>query len=175
VGGVNSANEPNRGQSEINIYNPADDQWRLLETELPADLVSPSAKILEDTLYVFGGGVNNWFSGDLRATYALPLTTDSAGELNSDRSVNGSDYLLWQQDALLGPVDDSDLADWSANYGTSATLRLAAKAVPAPRSMTLSALTLVLLPMLRLGRIPTAASRYADLAGQNVPVVSNST
>lgn len=74
VSGVDSSKSP-RGQSEIYQYDPATNRWSLL-AQLPFKAVSPGAKVVNDTLYVFGGGVNDWFGGSMNRTFALPLIPD---------------------------------------------------------------------------------------------------
>lgn len=80
VGGVDSNKPPpedsrvSRGQSEIYIYHPESDTWREFKTPLPGELVSPGAKIIDGTLYVFGGGVKQWFAGDMTSTFALDVS-----------------------------------------------------------------------------------------------------
>lgn len=66
VSGVDSSINP-RGQATI--YRYVNDAWTQ-EMDLPARLVSPGAKIVDGVLYVFGGGVDTWFDGDLVRTYA---------------------------------------------------------------------------------------------------------
>ena len=135
VSGVDSANAPNRGQAEIFIYNPAQNQWREFEPELPVPLVSPGAKIIDDTLYVFGGGENNWFNGDLRTTYAISLATETiAGDLDGDGAVNGTDFLGWQQGSPTGAADQVALASWQENYGVTAASSQAV-VVPEPHAL----------------------------------------
>lgn len=69
VSGVDSANRP-RGQETIYRFDGT--EWRRM-FDLPGKLVSPGAKIMDGVLYVFGGGVNDWFGGDLQATWARCL------------------------------------------------------------------------------------------------------
>ena len=72
VSGVDSGRDP-RGQSEIFVYNPKSDSWRTFETPLPERLVSPASLVYQDTVYVFGGGINDWFDGDLRGVWSIAL------------------------------------------------------------------------------------------------------
>lgn len=119
VSGVDSSNAPNRGQAEIFIYNPTEDAWREFEYQLPVPLVSPGAKVIGNTLYVYGGGENDWFEGEMRKTYALELPlTAVAGDLNSDGTVSGSDYLAWQRSATNSLATEQDLFTWQQNYAS---------------------------------------------------------
>lgn len=72
VSGVDSSNRP-RGQATIYTLASEAAGWRRTTFDLPGQLVSPGARIIDDVLYVFGGGVGNWFSGDLRTTWARCL------------------------------------------------------------------------------------------------------
>ncbi len=119
VSGVDSAKGPHRGQSEIFIYNPLTDRWREFETELPADLVSPGAKIIDDTLYVFGGGVNDWFAGEMNTTYALSLEEALEGDFDDSGLVNAADFLMWQRGQSSDTLSSTELETWVTNYGTS--------------------------------------------------------
>lgn len=60
VNGVDSTLLP-RGQKEIWIYTPEKDTWRGFDLYLPKKFVSPGARIVDNTLYVFGGGYNDWW------------------------------------------------------------------------------------------------------------------
>lgn len=77
VSGVDSGKKP-RGQETIYTYSCTSGQWTQI-FDLPIKLVSPGAKVYNDRLYVYGGGENDWFDGDLRSMYSYPLsgaTTD---------------------------------------------------------------------------------------------------
>lgn len=137
VSGVNSANAPNRGQSEIFIYNPGLNEWREFTPELPVDLVSPGAKIIDETLYVYGGGENNWFDGDLKTTYAISIASvTSNGDINGNGIIEGNDFLQWQQSTPAGSLDQAALASWQANYGSAASTSQAV-VVPEPQTLLL--------------------------------------
>ncbi|TWU21343.1 PEP-CTERM sorting domain-containing protein [Bythopirellula polymerisocia] len=42
------------------------------------------------------------------------------GDFNADDRVDGADFLVWQRgNSPTGPLDANDLADWTANYGSS--------------------------------------------------------
>ncbi len=120
VSGVDSSNAPNRGQSEIFIYNPDDDRWRQFEKNLPGNLVSPGAKIIDNRLYVFGGGVNDWFEGDMRTTHVLSLAATQEGDFNLDGVIDSEDFLMWQRGDSFSPASASELAYWKASFGTEA-------------------------------------------------------
>ncbi len=60
-------------QNSIYEYNPATNQWTKL-ADLPRSLASPGAKIINGIMYVFGGGENDWFGGDLKTTWARPYS-----------------------------------------------------------------------------------------------------
>jgi hypothetical protein len=66
------------------------------------------------------------------AMYTLQLTMDSvgvSGDFNSDGTVDGRDFLLWQRNPSVG-----NLADWKTNYGAGS---LAAVSVPEPGMVVL--------------------------------------
>lgn len=75
VSGVDSSQTP-RGQAEIFVLDPRANAWSEFPTALPEKLVSPGARVVGQTLYVFGGGVNTRFDGDMVTTWALPLAAD---------------------------------------------------------------------------------------------------
>lgn len=58
----------------------------------------------------------------------------------ADGVVSGSDFLLWQQNPLVG-----DLADWEANYGSTLSPLVAAASVPEPTGVVLFGTAVVLL------------------------------
>ena len=74
VSGVDSKNDP-RGQATMYVYDPDTDSWTGKQN-LWARLCSPGAKVLDNTLYVFGGGVDDWFGGDMVTTKALALSSE---------------------------------------------------------------------------------------------------
>ena len=71
VSGVDSSQSP-RAQETIYRYDPGADRWDRLD-DLPHKLASPGAKIVNGTLHVFGGGIDNWFGGDLKGHWAWTL------------------------------------------------------------------------------------------------------
>jgi N-acetylneuraminic acid mutarotase len=75
VSGVNSANTP-RGQETIYVYSDETGKWDRT-FDLPGKLVSPGAKVYQDRMYVFGGGVNDWFEGDLVSVYSREIDNKS--------------------------------------------------------------------------------------------------
>ena len=77
VSGVDSSKTP-RAQAEIYIYNIDNNRWRRFSPDLPYRFASPAARIYNNTLYVFGGGINNWFDAGpglprLRTLFKLNL------------------------------------------------------------------------------------------------------
>ena len=71
VSGVNSAKTP-RGQETIYVYSDETGEWSKT-FDLPGKLVSPGAKIYQDRMYVFGGGVDDWFGGDMVSVYSREI------------------------------------------------------------------------------------------------------
>ncbi|MCA9261616.1 MAG: PEP-CTERM sorting domain-containing protein, partial [Planctomycetales bacterium] len=71
----------------------------------------------------------------------LGIISGTPGDFNDDGSVDGSDFLLWQQ-GLGGSFDDGDFAAWSANFGsTPASLGQAAStAIPEPTGVLMTLL-----------------------------------
>jgi len=63
-------------------------------------LLSPLAIAQEDERYDFDG------------------LADVPGDFNKDGTVDGNDFLIWQQGGSPAPLSQSDLADWEDNYGT---------------------------------------------------------
>ncbi|MAX26079.1 MAG: hypothetical protein CMJ19_16405 [Phycisphaeraceae bacterium] len=59
VSGVDSANDEERGQSEILVYDTISDEWSIWN-DLPFDMSSAGAKAINNQLYVFGGGFDDW-------------------------------------------------------------------------------------------------------------------
>ena len=89
-----------------------------------------------------GARVGN-FGRDLFITYVggdgndvALYTTERPGDFNSDGLVDGSDFLMWQSNPLVG-----SLSDWEANYGQP--LSASAAAVPEPGPVVLLAIALV--------------------------------
>lgn len=88
----------------------------------------------------------NWLTGWNPALSALPTLS---ADFNSDESVNGLDFLIWQSNfGLSGQTDNSngdasgdgvidrvDLTLWSMQYGVNLPSQLAAFAVPEPTSI----------------------------------------
>lgn len=72
VSGVDSSQDP-RAQNSIYSYDPKVNQWTRL-ADLPAKLASPGAKVVDGNLYVFGGGVNDWFDGPMNTVWSRPLS-----------------------------------------------------------------------------------------------------
>jgi hypothetical protein len=52
--------------------------------------------------------------------YESDFTSALPGDHNGDGVVNGRDFLAWQRGQSSSPGSASDLADWKANYGSSA-------------------------------------------------------
>ncbi len=119
VSGVNSANTP-RGQETIYVYSDETGKWNRT-FDLPGKLVSPGAKIYQDRMYVFGGGVNDWFEGDMVSVYSREIenknpapgpatgnqppvaNNDRPGPVREDIGLTGFSY-----DVFLANDTDSD-------------------------------------------------------------------
>lgn len=78
----------------------------------------------------------------IRAT-SLVIFPDLNGDFNSDGLVNGADFLKWQRGESPNPLSASDLADWQANYGISASLVSSVNYVPEPSTVLLVAMATV--------------------------------
>ena len=59
------------------------------------------------------------------------------GDFDEDGGVDGADLLLWQQGESPNGGSPEDLADWRANFGTTAPQAASATAVPEPASLAL--------------------------------------
>ncbi|MEM6800842.1 MAG: kelch repeat-containing protein, partial [Bacteroidota bacterium] len=64
VSGVDIANRPTIAQNSIYRYSKQSNLWERI-FDLPERLASPGARIYQDRLYVFGGGINSWFGGSM--------------------------------------------------------------------------------------------------------------
>lgn len=65
VSGVDSANSP---RAQATIYRFDGNQWNQW-FDLPKKLASPAVSILDGTMIVTSGGVDDWFGGDLDTVY----------------------------------------------------------------------------------------------------------
>ncbi len=74
-----------------------------------------------------------------QVTVSSPILS---GDFDSDGDVDGRDFLVWQRGNSPDPFSANDLADWQANYGTSA-LVANGTAVPEPSTMALLSLLAV--------------------------------
>jgi hypothetical protein len=106
-------------------------------------IVGPSIGAADDTGLTGGtapGGKASFSYADVFTSVASPGDSqfgifdnfkveecNTSGDLNCDGKVDGEDFLLWQRDPDVG-----SLADWEANYGTSAPLSATSTAVPEP-------------------------------------------
>jgi peroxidase len=59
------------------------------------------------------------------------------GDFNNDEIVDGSDFLAWQRGPAAGAAGASNLADWKAGFGTSATVPVITS-VPEPSMLALA-------------------------------------
>ncbi len=66
---------------------------------------------------------------DSAGLFLEPITD---GDFDFDNDVDGADFLTWQRDNSVGL-----LADWEANYGTTAPLAASSAAVPEPSTIFL--------------------------------------
>lgn len=72
INGVNSAYGEERGQNEIFIYDPEKDLWEIWG-HLPYDMTSTGAKVIDNVLYVFGGGHDDWLPVSGK-TYSIQIS-----------------------------------------------------------------------------------------------------
>ena len=85
VGGTDTNRNP-IGQNTIYIFNPDTKKWRKFEINLPKKCVSNGARIINNTLYVFGGGYDSWWP-PVTTTYALDIDQSGATSATSKRAV----------------------------------------------------------------------------------------
>ncbi|MGI9456903.1 MAG: PEP-CTERM sorting domain-containing protein, partial [Aeoliella sp.] len=64
------------------------------------------------------------------------------GDFDGDGDVDGADFRKWQRGESPNPLSQSDLADWEANYGATASLSANSTHVPEPSTLLLSLLGL---------------------------------
>jgi hypothetical protein len=88
----------------------------------------PSDAGLVDHLFLLFGLVENIDPDFFADRLFAPLMP---GDFDFDGDVDGRDFLVWQRGDSPDPLSVSDLADWQANYGTSAGT-LASVTVPEP-------------------------------------------
>jgi hypothetical protein len=89
--------------------------------------VDPNGDIAFDHWLDGGDGlVITVTNGPTHTSLLISATPD--GDFNSDGTVDGADFLLWQRDPSVG-----SLADWKANYGVGA-LTASAATIPEPAS-----------------------------------------
>jgi hypothetical protein len=62
--------------------------------------------------------------------------TSPSGDFNNDGSVDGQDFIAWQQGESPTPMSATDLAAWKASYGSNSPFA-AGVAVPEPTSVLL--------------------------------------
>jgi hypothetical protein len=74
-----------------------------------------------------------WKTSDLIGSGILEVAAATSGDFDLDGDVDGSDFLLWQRGESPSPLSSSDLADWQANFGASASTPTST-AVPEPSS-----------------------------------------
>lgn len=72
------------------------------------------------------------------------LNATTPGDFNADGTVDGTDFLMWQRGETTPPLSQAALADWVANYGTSALvagpLGTSSVSVPEPTALALALL-----------------------------------
>ncbi len=137
VSGVNSANAPVRGQETIYIYSSESGTWNRT-FDLPGKLVSPGAKIYQDRMYVYGGGVNSWFDGDMVSVYSREIENknpasdpgsdnqppvandDNPGPIQEDIGLTGFSYDVFLDNDTDADGDDLEITsfDFSNFPGT---------------------------------------------------------
>ena len=93
-------------------------------------------------------------ASDVLVSNPSPALDELAGDFNSDGSVDGLDFLVWQLGETPEGGSPAELAVWEANYGNVVTLSAAAAAVPEP-----STALLVLIGILCLRPPPRRHSR----------------
>jgi predicted phosphodiesterase len=85
--------------------------------------------------------------------YDIVLSPILPGDFNSDGTVDGGDYLVWQRDLgsttelaadgnLDGRIDDADLTLWRQNYGRSSTIS-SASVVPEPTMLCMAVVAML--------------------------------
>ncbi|QDS99124.1 LamG domain-containing protein [Adhaeretor mobilis] len=70
--------------------------------------------------------------------YGLPESQPLPGDFDGNETVDGNDFLVWQQDPLVG-----DLTDWQDNYGGSSNLTASVGAIPEPHCFVLAGMALL--------------------------------
>ncbi len=99
-------------------------------------------------------GINTLTHGN---TFDLDLTAPGLdGDFDLDEDVDGADFLRWQRDGLSG----SALADWEANFGTTAPLATASTSVPEPAAGLMLLVGCGLCTMQRRRRATPGGSSY---------------
>jgi hypothetical protein len=95
---------------------------------------SSSAEVLQ----VFSPGGNTKAITSSNGSFVVTeIGGGLAGDFNADDVVDGADFLVWQRGGSPTPLSAGDLADWQANYGTSAAAP-AVGAVPEPSAALLA-------------------------------------
>ncbi|MEM8944571.1 MAG: metallophosphoesterase [Planctomycetota bacterium] len=71
------------------------------------------------------------------STRLVPILTSPQipGDFNLDQSVDGADFLVWQNETTNGSLGDSDLLDWKEHYGHGAGDTLGPNLIPEPMTL----------------------------------------
>lgn len=64
-------------------------------------------------------------------------TTDLLGDYNTDNTVNGVDFLEWQQGNSPNPLSLMDLQLWESSYGSASSIHATSESVPEPSPLLL--------------------------------------
>lgn len=80
----------------------------------------------------FADNVSESGVGFTEATAFTYVTPNIPGDFNSDGSVDGRDFLVWQRGDSPEPLGVADLADWQVNYEKPDNLLSSAISVPEP-------------------------------------------
>ncbi|MCA9258018.1 MAG: fibronectin type III domain-containing protein [Planctomycetales bacterium] len=122
VAGVDSSLTP-RGQSDMFIYNPQLQQWRVYEQALPSKFVSPASLTIGDTLYVLGGWIGDWelerlsdkvWTLDLQDGDPLPTPAPGEPESLDVEAAIGEVRLTWPD---AGDIESGYVLERAINDG----------------------------------------------------------
>ncbi|MBD3241362.1 MAG: carbohydrate-binding protein [Chitinivibrionales bacterium] len=148
VSGVDTDRSP-IGQNAIYVLNPTSKQWRRYPVDLPHRYVSPGAKVIDDTLYVFGGGYDTWWPAKT-TTIALslvdepgpsPEVIDAFSTIEAETFTAQSGVGIYRDDSQIGNIQDGDWVKYAhVDFGSGAssvTIRAACDAAGGTVSLRL--------------------------------------
>lgn len=131
VSGVDTDRSP-IGQNTIHILNPSTKKWRRYSVDLPHHYVSPGAKVIDHTLYVFGGGYDNWWPAKT-TTIALSLTggtvpdpthevIDAFSTIEAETFTDQIGVGIYHDDTQIGNIQGGDWVKYAhVDFGTGAS------------------------------------------------------